>query len=214
MRALILALLLAGCHGEEVTAPLEDASTDSSPGTETASDVAVDTGAAVDTAGDASTVRPGCSDEGNLIPNGSFTLGASGWTSSDLTLEPIVEGPCGYALRAYGSTRYANFRRRVFVKLDAGTKLRLTAYNRDNGSVKGGDTPGVIARFGRMVDGGELNDDQVVIPLALPTLWTYGEQTGVLTVGAEFVDLLVTSSRVDGLKDDFAVTGISLTIVK
>lgn len=206
-----LTAALGGCKGEEVEAPLDDAGATDAP-SEVASEAATD-GAPEADAREGGTVNAGCADADNLIPNGNFASGSAGWAFDGLTLEPIVEGPCGFAMRTYATEKYGNYRRRQYVKLPVGTKLRLQVWDRDNGAPKG-DHPGVLARLGHAVDGGEVTNEQVTIPLVLGTLWSHSEQTMTVTEEEEWVDLIVTTSRMDGLSDDFVVTGISLTIVK
>jgi len=202
-----IALATLSCQGDKVDS-VPDASTD----TASLDSSAVDTsGDSVDASSDGG---GGCVvDSKNLVPNGNFESDLAGWAQTNTKTQILADGPCGKALRMYETKEYADVRRRILRAIPKGTRLRLGAWSRGNGVASGGDPPGIIARLIHPGDGGaELTSLDIVVTFPLESKWTYTETTATVLDDETMVDLFISSSRGDGISDDFLVTGITLTI--
>jgi hypothetical protein len=209
-----VALATLSCQGDKVDlAP--DASTDAA----SLDSSAVDTsGDSVDTSGDSvdASSDGGCVvDSKNVVPNGNFESDLAGWATTNTKTQILADGPCGKALRMYETKEYADVRRRILRAIPKGTRLRVGAWSRGNGVASGSDAPGIIARLIHLGDGGaELTSLDLVITFPLESKWTYTETTATVLDDETMVDVFISSSRLDGISDDFLVTGVSLTIVE
>jgi hypothetical protein len=187
MRLALLVMIAAlGCQGERVEST-------------TPTDAATDGGA--------------CSVPGNLLNNGDFSSGASGWNSSGFGIE-LIDGPCGRALRLSSSTAYASLTRAVTTgpALKKGMNLRVRAMFRESGRMSG-NTPQVVARFYRKNDLGEELPPQTIEAGSLGSeTWHAVEATGLLENDATGADVYVTSRSTEA--DAFDVAAVSLVVVE
>lgn len=196
-----LASLLCGCQGESVVA-----STDAGP----ADTSAIDTSATDTSAIDAGELAAACTIKGNLLTNGDFAMGASGWKNNSFTFEPIA-GPCGKALRLTSTAPYAGLGQDPSgVPLKMGTRFHLRAILHDKGR-DSGQQPGVLVRFFHRNDAGVEVYTQTIDVRAVPTnTWHLAELAVPLERDEERLEMYVVS--VSGANDTFDVGLVSLVV--
>jgi len=196
---LVVAALVLGCTGEQVTPAQVDAATSSA-------DSLVAT--------DAPSSDAACPTYAtNLIPDGDFSMGHGAWVPESATLE-LAAGPCTKALRLFNLTApgraIANY---SGVPLKTTQKLHLRAWFKKGLDAPPGYAPSVFVRsYSAGPDGGEVYEDYSVSG-TLTDEWRLSErvfnlkndQTGMQVVVYAFLD-------VDGKTHDFLVADISLVV--
>lgn len=207
-----LALGSFGCQGDPVgSAPTADVSTDGAD-TSSALDALTPDGDGAGDVVDSDGALPDClTAPENLLPNGDFAGGLSGWSPSDVTTS-FSTGPCGAALHmvttgAYGGISYQT--KRTF---PVGTKLRVRGWFKST-SAPIGDPPAVFATLFHAGDGGDVTDSEVWTAVKLESGWTLSE--AFLTTKHEETSFtfVVASRRTTG-GDDFFVSGLALRVEK
>lgn len=191
MRALLsLSCALVACQGETVGAATDAA-------VETSADVGVDAGCVSGTQ--------------NLVPNGDFRADLAGWQQSAMKADLAGEaGPCGPAIRFHDHGLYGTLSRGTPVTLGAGTKLRIRGWFRDRASAVG-EPPHLLLQLYHPADGGAATTTSLNAKIPLRKDWTLVEGTLTVTRLETEIVLSVGTARVDGLLDDFLVSGLSVT---
>lgn len=185
-----LSCMLVACQGETVGAATDAAA-------ETSADVGVDA-ACVSTAQ-------------NLVPNGDFRADLAGWQQSAMKADLAGEaGPCGPAIRFHDHGLYGTLSRGTPVTLGAGTKLRIRGWFRDRASAVG-EPPHLLLQLYHPADGGSATTTSLNAKIPLRKDWTLVEGTLTVTRLETEIVLSVGTARVDGLLDDFLVSGLSVT---
>ena len=197
-------LFLCACTGESVTSAPADSATPP-----------VVDGAIVETSVVDSAISDGPADvatcaSANLIPNGDFASGESGWARGGCLVEALMSAPCGRGLRLFDCPQYGDIHRRVVRKIASKTNLRLRAYFRKSG-VGAGTPAAATVRFYRTADGGEVIDEEFAIVAPLNAEWTMSEATHTMINGADGFDVTILSGleSTPG-RDEFAVAGVTL----
>lgn len=158
--------------------------------------------------GDAGCVTPTT----NLVPEGDFSAGLTGWQQSAVKADLAGEaGPCGPAVRFHDHTLYGTLSRGHSVSLGLGTKLRVRGWFRDKASAAG-QPPHLLVQLYHPEDGGTATTTSLRLGIPLRKEWTRVEGTFVVTRLETEVVVSVGSARVDGLQDDFLVSGLSVTV--
>lgn len=196
----------SGCQGERV----EQA--EPTDGDASLSDVASDS--ASEAPAEAGSVEAAsaalCNPPGNLIVNGDFTAGASGWATDKATLQPI-DGPCsGKGMRVYDVSEYGSTSRTFSKRLPKGTKLRLRAFFKLY-PASGARTPNVFVR-GTYVDdaGAEVGEAVGSVDATSDLDWHMVETTFTLPYDVTGLGI-AAASRINEA-DEFAVAGLSLVV--
>lgn len=183
-RILPCALLLVGCHGEEVESPSTDAAT-----SEIVSEATADIGSS-------------CAPAGNFFVDS----GAGGWSRDGATIEPIA-GPCsGWGYRFQGGKSYSSVTREVFKSLKAGTRLVVRVYFKASGA--GGPPPSLLVRARHYDDAGEVRTDVVDMLGDAGADWKLLEARG--TLAYDETSLAVSISSTSPTTDEFAFGGVSV----
>lgn len=212
-RSWLSALCLCSCTGEPVTGSQPDSAiVDGAPDSAIV-DSALDS-AVVDSALDSAVVDGGgdaaaCAMT-NLIPNGDFASGESGWARGGCMAEALMSAPCGRGLRLFDCAPFGDIHRRVVRKITAKSKFRLRVYFRKT-AASAGTPSAALVRFYRATDAGEVVDDEFANIAALYPDWTSSEATYTMLNDADGFDVTVQTGLDSGMgRDEFAVAGLML----
>lgn len=191
---LLLSVALCGCQGEPVASATTDAATSETEDASTA---------------DAGELVAACSVEGNLLVNGDFAMGASGWSNYAFDFVPVDDGPCGKGLRLTNREPYSELRQELAsAPLKKGTRYHLRALFRDPGR-EVGQRPGVIARFFHTDDAGDETYTQTLVVQALNNKeWHLVELTALLARDEDRVRVYVLSEEAMGQSFDIGLVSL------
>ncbi len=211
--SLVLTPAWVGCQGDPVAAPdVGDSSvSDSSVGDSGALDASEGGVDANDGSVDAREAAVGdcVAPPVNLVPNGDFSGGLSGWSPSDVSTE-FSTGPCGQALHVLTTGAYGGINYQVKHTFPVDTKLRLRGWFK-SATAPTGVTPAVFATLYHPGDAGEASDSEVWTAVTLETGWKLSEATLVTKHEETSFTFVVASRRTTG-GDDFYVAGLALYV--
>ena len=162
-------------------------------------------------AGDAAVAdsNTSCVVAGNLVSNGDFALGASGFRNSGFVVEPAVS-PCGKALRLTSSTAYAGLGADITTApgaLAKGKRFRLRAMFRDPGR-DAGNPPVALVRAYHRADGGEVYTQTITVESTGSAQWHTSEISAALEQDEDRLELYIVSRS--QFADAFEVSSVSL----
>lgn len=181
-RFLVVASALLGCQGETVVPATTDSGT------------ATDAG--------------GCLLPGNVLRNGDFASGSSGWAPYSAKTESI-DGPCGgRGLRVYDTKDYGSIGQEIARKVPKGSTVRARAYFR---GLPGSQTPPSLTLiFEHIEDGGAARTQQAGSVATSGAQWEPTDVTAVLERDEDSIGVLIDSRT--AAVDEFGVAAVSVVV--